>query len=89
MKANRGKKRQSDEAPNVVKDKKKKLSKEPKKETAEDRANKELEKIAAFQARLAKKKNKQKKLRTVVDDKFMTNKRGIFHDKLFVLVLII
>nr|XP_034181342.1 probable ATP-dependent RNA helicase DDX27 [Osmia lignaria] len=76
VKANKGKKRQSDEAPNVVKDKKKKLSKEPKKETAEDRANKELEKIAAFQARLAKKKNKQKKLRTVVDDKFMTNKRG-------------
>nr|XP_012150388.1 PREDICTED: probable ATP-dependent RNA helicase DDX27 [Megachile rotundata] len=70
-------KKKNDEPPNIVKETNKKVSKGPKKETAEDRAMKELEKIAAVQARLAKKKNKQKKLRTVVDDdKFMANKRG-------------
>ncbi|XP_053985019.1 probable ATP-dependent RNA helicase DDX27 [Hylaeus volcanicus] len=54
--------------PKIGEEKKKKVSKDLKKETAEDRAVKELEKIAAFQARLAKKKNKQKKIRTVMDD---------------------
>ncbi|XP_066591378.1 probable ATP-dependent RNA helicase DDX27 [Prorops nasuta] len=54
------------ENPNVVKNKKKKV--ESQKETAEDRANKELEKIAAFQARLAKKSNKPQKIRTVADN---------------------
>lgn len=48
--------------------KKKKQSNEPKKDTAEDRAKKELEKIASYQARLAKKKNKPKKIKTVMDD---------------------
>lgn len=48
--------------------KKKEQSNEPKKDTAEDRAKKELEKIASYQARLAKKKNKPKKIKTVMDD---------------------
>lgn len=75
-KANKEKKK-NDEPPNLVKEINKKASKGPKKETAEDRAMKELEKIAAVQARLAKRKNKQKKLRTVVDDDhFTANKRG-------------
>ncbi|XP_015429519.1 PREDICTED: probable ATP-dependent RNA helicase DDX27 [Dufourea novaeangliae] len=70
------KKQQNKEPSNIVEEKKKKKgSKEPKKETAEDRANKELEKIAAYQARLAKKKNKQKKIRTVVEDNKSTNNR--------------
>lgn len=54
--------------PNVVQEKKKKAQNEPKVDTAEDRAKKELEKIAAYQARLAKKSNKQKKIKTVVDE---------------------
>lgn len=49
-----------------VKNKKKKN--EPKKDTAEDRAKKELEKIAAYQARLAKRSNKQKKIRAVREE---------------------
>lgn len=48
--------------------KKKEQSNEPKKNTAEDRAKKELEKIASYQARLAKKKNKPKKIKTVMDE---------------------
>lgn len=53
---------------NIVQEKKKKPQNEPKKDTAEDRARKELEKIAAYQARLAKKSNRQKKIRTVMDE---------------------
>lgn len=53
---------------NIVEEKKRNKVKEPHKETAEDRANKELAKIAAYQARLAKQKSKEKKIRTVVDN---------------------
>ena len=70
------KKQKNREPSNLVQEKKKKVSKEPKKDTAEDRANKELEKTAAFQARLAKKKNKQKKIRAVVEDKSVNNRRA-------------
>lgn len=76
-KTNKGKKKQSKEPSNVVEEKRKK-PRGPKKETAEDRANKELDNIAAYQARLAKKKNKQKRIRAIVDDdKFASNRRGI------------
>lgn len=51
-----------------MEEKKKKMQNEPKKDTAEDRAKRELEKIAAYQARLAKKSNKQKKIRVVMDE---------------------
>ncbi|XP_033333122.2 dead-box helicase Rs1 isoform X1 [Megalopta genalis] len=69
-------KKQNREPRNIVEEKKKKVPKEPKKETAEDRARNELDKIAAYQARLAKKKSKQKKIRTVMDDdRSATNKR--------------
>lgn len=76
---NANKKKQQNTKPlNVVEEKKEK-SKESKKETAEDRTKRELEKIAAYQARLAKKKNKQSKIRTVVEnDKFASNRKGIF-----------
>lgn len=53
---------------NIVEEKKRNIAKEKHKETAEDRANKELAKIAAYQARLAKQKSKEKKIRTVVDN---------------------
>lgn len=71
-------KKQNREPSNIIEEKKKK-SKEPKQETAEDRAKRELEKIAAYQARLAKKKNKQNKIRTVVEnDKFSSNRKSKF-----------
>ncbi|XP_025993179.1 probable ATP-dependent RNA helicase DDX27 [Solenopsis invicta] len=60
-------KKHEKEPSNIVQEKKKKQN-EPKKDTAEDRARKELEKIAAYQARLAKKSNRQKKIRTVTDE---------------------
>lgn len=77
LNTNKGQK-QNKEPSNIIEEKKKR-SKEPKQETAEDRAKKELEKIAAYQARLAKKKNKQNKIRTVVEnDKFSSNRKGKF-----------
>lgn len=51
-----------------MQEKKKKAQNESKKDTAEDRAKKELEKTAAYQARLAKKNNRQKKIKTVMDE---------------------
>ncbi|XP_033360984.1 probable ATP-dependent RNA helicase DDX27 [Bombus vosnesenskii] len=75
LNTNKGQK-QNKEPSNIIEEKKKR-SKEPKQETAEDRAKKELEKIAAYQARLAKKKNKQNKIRTVVEnDKFSSNRKA-------------
>ncbi|KAK9304444.1 hypothetical protein QLX08_004216 [Tetragonisca angustula] len=72
---NKKKKQKSTKPLNVVEEKKEK-SKEPKKETAEDRTKRELEKIAAYQARLAKKWNKQSKIRTIIeDDRFASNRR--------------
>lgn len=62
------KKKKNEEPSNIVEEKKKKTQNEPKKDTAEDRAKKELEKIAAYQARLAKKSNKQKKIKVVMDE---------------------
>lgn len=71
------KKRKREKEPsNIVEEKKKKISKEPKVETAEDRAKKELEKIALYQARLAKKQNKPKKIRTIVEDTYSRNRKG-------------
>ncbi|KMQ89020.1 putative atp-dependent rna helicase ddx27, partial [Lasius niger] len=61
-------KKRGKEPSNIVEEKKKKTQNEPKKDTAEDRAKRELEKIAAYQARLAKKSNKQKKIRVVMDE---------------------
>ncbi|KYQ60175.1 putative ATP-dependent RNA helicase DDX27 [Trachymyrmex zeteki] len=61
-------KKHEKEPSNIVQEKKKKAQNEPQKDTAEDRAKKELEKIAAYQARLAKKSNRQKKIRTVIDE---------------------
>ncbi|KAG5337858.1 DDX27 helicase, partial [Acromyrmex heyeri] len=64
-------KKHEKELSNIVQEKKKKAQNEPQKDTAEDRAKKELEKIAAYQARLAKKSNRQKKIRTVTDENVM------------------
>ncbi|KYM89615.1 putative ATP-dependent RNA helicase DDX27 [Atta colombica] len=61
-------KKHEKEPSNIVQEKKKKAQNELQKDTAEDRAKKELEKIAAYQARLAKKSNRQKKIRTVTDE---------------------
>jgi len=64
-----GKSKKHEKEPfNIVQEKKKKAQNEPKQDTAEDRAKKELEKIVAYQARLAKKSNKQKKIRTIMDE---------------------
>lgn len=61
----------------VIEEKKKNAKKEQYKETAEDRAKRELEKIAAYQARVAKQKSKAKKIRTVVDtDAYTRNNKG-------------
>ncbi|KAI4497125.1 hypothetical protein M0802_007871 [Mischocyttarus mexicanus] len=61
----------------VIEEKKKNAKKEQHKDTAEDRAKRELEKIAAFQARLAKQKSKQKKIRTVEDtDAYRADNKG-------------
>jgi len=56
--------------------KKKKIQENIKQNTAEDRAKKELDKIAAYQARLAKKSNKQKKIRTVMDENYSVTKQS-------------
>lgn len=60
----------------VTENKAKKPKKKPeqKLDPAEARANRELEKVAAYQARLAKNNNKLKRIRTVVDDDI--NRRG-------------
>lgn len=71
--------KQNREPSNIVQEeKKKKGSRERKKETAEDRAKRELDKIAAYQARLAKKSNKQRKIRTIVEDNRYESKAGIY-----------
>ncbi|XP_035730261.1 probable ATP-dependent RNA helicase DDX27 [Vespa mandarinia] len=71
------KNKEEKEFSNVVEEKKKNAKKEQHKETAEDRANKELEKIAAYQARIAKQKSKAKKIRTVVDKSgYNVNNKG-------------
>ncbi|KAG5313607.1 DDX27 helicase, partial [Pseudoatta argentina] len=78
-------KKHEKELSNIVQEKKKKAQNEPQKDTAEDRARKELEKIAAYQARLAKKSNRQKKIRTVTDENVMnrdfTKKRSLERPK--------
>lgn len=67
--------------------KKKEKRKEPKKDMAEDRAKKELEKIAAYQARLAKRNNKQKRIRVVMDESNRNfAKKGIIYHY-FVIIL--
>ncbi|XP_001602245.2 probable ATP-dependent RNA helicase DDX27 isoform X1 [Nasonia vitripennis] len=54
---------------NIVEEKAKKAKKKaPKLDPAEERAMKELNKVAAYQARMAKRSNKLKKIRTCVDD---------------------
>ncbi|CAK9811224.1 Probable ATP-dependent RNA helicase DDX27 [Anthophora plagiata] len=73
---NKEKRKQNKELPNTVEEKKNKF-KQGKKETAEDRARRELGKIEAYQARLAKKKNKQQKIRTIVEnDQSLANRRA-------------
>jgi hypothetical protein len=62
---------------NVVKDKKKKIQENFEKKTAEDRANNELEKLVAYQMRLAKSNNKEEKIRTVMDENYSVAKRSI------------
>lgn len=73
----KAKKKQEKEPSNLVNEKAKQAKKKnPKKETAEDRVNKEMDKVAAFQARLAKRQNRQKKIRSVVDDSvYESNKK--------------
>lgn len=61
-------KKREKEPSNIVEDKKKKEQNEPKKDTAEDRAKRELDKIAAYQVRLSKRKNKPKKIKTIIDE---------------------
>lgn len=57
------------QALNIVEEKAKKAKKKaPEIDPAEERAMKELNKVAAYQARIAKRSNKQKKIRTVLDD---------------------
>ena len=44
---------------------------------AEERENNELKKVASYQARVAKKMNRQKKIRSMVDEKARpTEKKG-------------
>lgn len=70
---------------NIVQNKKKAQKNVPKQDTAEDRAKRELEKTLAYQARMAKRLSRPKKIRTVVDD--YDNKKG--KEARFVLYLII
>ncbi|XP_020285688.1 probable ATP-dependent RNA helicase DDX27 [Pseudomyrmex gracilis] len=76
---------------NFVQDKKKAQKNEPKQNTAEDRANRELEKTLAYQARVAKRLNKPKKIRTVANNydsddnkkvKRKLKRRSVFTDDL-------
>ncbi|XP_070513500.1 probable ATP-dependent RNA helicase DDX27 isoform X2 [Cardiocondyla obscurior] len=67
-------KKQEKESSNIIK-KKTKVQNEPKKDTAEDRAKKELEKLVAYQARLAKKGNKLKKIRTIAEENHNSTKK--------------
>ncbi|XP_023245376.1 probable ATP-dependent RNA helicase DDX27 [Copidosoma floridanum] len=53
---------------NIVQEKKKAKKKKPQLDPAEERAIKELNKVAAYQARMAKRNNKPKKIRTIIDD---------------------
>ncbi|XP_011695028.1 PREDICTED: probable ATP-dependent RNA helicase DDX27 [Wasmannia auropunctata] len=82
-KKQRKSKKNEKEPSNIVQEKKKKAQNDPQKDTAEDRAKKELEKIAAYQARLAKKGNRQKKIRTVMDEnnRDLTKRRSLKRPK--------
>lgn len=65
---------------NIVEEKKKAQKSEPKQDTAEDRAKRELERTIAYQARLAKRRNRPQKIRTVAEDHGSNrdgNKKGI------------
>lgn len=75
----KSKKEKNDGPSNLVANNKlKKKKKEPELDPAEARALKELEKVAAYQARLVKRKGKMKKIRTVIDDgdRRTTDKNG-------------
>lgn len=85
-KDDKGKKKPG-KATNIVEEEKKKKPKKqaPKLDPAEERAMKELNKVAAYQARAAKKSNKLKKIRAVVDDseRFNAPQKGkplVFHE---------
>ncbi|XP_033218592.1 probable ATP-dependent RNA helicase DDX27 [Belonocnema kinseyi] len=70
----KSKKRKESSSLEGEKEKKLKKKKEPV-DPAEERINKELEKVAAYQARLAKKTNRQKKIRAMVDEKGRPNEK--------------
>lgn len=72
--------------PNIVKNKKKQPQEEPKKNISEDRVNKDLEKLIAFQVRAAKRKQKPKKIRSMDDDSHNTAKQSIYA---FIFILIL
>lgn len=59
---------------NIVEEKAKKQKKSATKmDPAEERAMKELEKVAAFQARMSKKNNRQKKIRQLTEENLNYN----------------
>lgn len=62
---------------NIVDDKKKKIQNESKQDTAEYRINRELEKLAAYQVRLAKRNNKQKKIKVMDESNRDFARKGI------------
>jgi len=73
-----GKNKKDEKIPsNIVKDKKKEIQENSKKNTAEDRVKNELEKLVAYQTRLAKRSNKQKKIKTVLDENYSIAKQSI------------
>lgn len=84
-KAAKGKRKREDEPPiNQVIEKRKRLKKRQEVDPAQERIDKELAKVAAYQARLAKKNNKQKRIKAVVDNSEMRGKQGTPNVKIIV-----
>jgi ATP-dependent RNA helicase DDX27 len=62
---------------NIVQEKTKKSKpKAPALDPAEERAIKELNKVAAYQARMTKRNNRQKKIRTVIEENEKPQRTG-------------
>lgn len=74
------KRKREDEPPinQVIEKRKKQNKKKQEVDPAQERIDKELQKVAAYQARLAKKSNRMKKIKTVVDNSEMRGKQGIY-----------